>query len=283
MSPARRRRAVAMLCDCLDVSERWACRVVGQHRSTQRYSPTEVVEDMVLRARLRQISAGRPRWGYRRAHQLLVEDGFEINRKRTQRLWREEGLRVPQRTRKRRRLGESAVAAGRLRAERPRHVWALDFQHDQTADGRALRILNVVDEYTREALAMHVDRSITAGEVVTVLEHLVCTRGAPTYLRCDNGTELTARAHRLVSVLRDVDELHRSGLAVAKRVRGVLQRPRPRRASQRRGVLLLGEARVVIGDWHEDYNTRRPHSALGMRTPAAFAAAIDGRASDRAA
>ena len=194
MSPARRRQAVAILRDRLDVSERWACQVVGQHRSTQRYEHTTPQEDAVLRARLRQISSDRPRWGYRRAHQLLIEDGWQINRKRIQRLWREEGLRVPQRVRKRRRVGESAVAAGRLRAERPGQVWALDFQHDQTADGRALRILNIVDEYTREALAMHVDRSITADDVVTVLERLAARRGAPAYLRCDNGTELTAHA-----------------------------------------------------------------------------------------
>ena len=100
------------------------------------------------------------------------------------------------RVRKRRRIGESAVAAKRLRAERPGHVWALDFPHDQTADGRALRILSIVDEHTREALEMHVDRSITADEVVTILERLAVRRGAPVYPRCDNGTELPALALR---------------------------------------------------------------------------------------
>jgi putative transposase len=263
-----------MLRDRLDVSERWACRVVEQHRSTQRYEPTVVEDDAQLRARLRQVSADRPRWGYRRAHQLLIEEGWQINRKRTQRLWREEGLRVPQRVRKRRRLGESAVAAGRLRAERPGQVWALDFQHDQTADGRALRILNIVDEYTREALAMHVDRSISADEVVTVLECLAAKRGAPAYLRCDNGTELTA--HALIDWCR-FTEASTSYIDPGSPWQNAFVESFNGRV---RDELLnveefscLAEARVVIADWHEDYNTRRPHSALGMRTPAAFAAA----------
>ena len=141
-----------MLCDRLGVSERWACRVVGQHRSTQRREPVRAGDDAALRAELRKFSADRPRWGYRRAHHRLREQGCEINRKRVQRIWREEGLRVPLRKRKRRRLGESTVPSERLRAERPNQVWAFDFQFDQTADGKVIKLLNVVDEFTREAL-----------------------------------------------------------------------------------------------------------------------------------
>ncbi len=128
-----------MVRDRLGVSERWACKVVGQHRSTQRREPERAVDDLALRAELRKFSKDRPRWGYRRAHHHLRELGWEVNRKRVQRLWREEGLRVPQRKRKRRRLGESTVPAKRLRAERPDQVWAFDFQFDQTADGRPLK------------------------------------------------------------------------------------------------------------------------------------------------
>jgi putative transposase len=174
-----------MLCDRLGVSERWACRVVGQPRSTQRHQPTRAEDDAALRAELRRFSKDRPRWGYRRAHHRLGELGWEINRKRVQRLWREEGLRVPQRRRKRRRLGDSTVPAQRLRAERPNQVWALDFQHDQTADGRVIRLLNVVDEFTREALHMLVQRSIDADRTVEVLEALVAERGAPQHVRCE--------------------------------------------------------------------------------------------------
>ena len=183
-----------MLRDRLGVSERWACRVVGQHRSTQRHEPKRADDDAALRAELRKFSVERPRWGYRRAHHRLRELGWEVNRKRVQRLWREEGLRVPQRKRKRRRLGESTVPAERLRAERPNHVWAFDFQFDQTADGRALKLMNIVDEFTRESLVMLVARSIDTDMVVATLERLVAERGAPELLRMDNGPEMTAHA-----------------------------------------------------------------------------------------
>jgi putative transposase len=264
-----------MLRDRLGVSERWACRVVGQHRSTERYEPKRAVDDAALRARLRAISSKRPRWGYRRAHTMLVEEGWEVNRKRVQRLWREEGLRVPQKRRKRRRLGVSTVPASRLAAERANHVWALDYQHDQTADGRVIRLLNVVDEYTREALAMLVARSIDADTTVAVLERLVAERGAPAFLRCDNGTELTSHA------LRDWCRFSQTGTAYID-PGSPWQNPYVESFNGKvRDELLdveefscLAEARVVIEDWREDYNTRRPHSSLGMRSPAAFAATL---------
>ena len=264
-----------MLVDRLDVSERWACQVVGQHRSTERYEPTRAVDDAVLRAELRRISVDRPRWGYRRAHAVLREEGWEVNRKRVQRLWREEGLRVPQRTRKRRRLGESTVPASRLAAKRPDHVWALDYQHDQTADGRVIRLLNVVDEYTREALAMLVARSIDADTTVAVLERLVAERRAPEFLRMDNGTELTAHA------LRDWCRFSKTATAYIDPGSPWQNAYVESFNGRVRDELLdveefscLAEARVVIEDWREDYNQRRPHSSLGMRPPATFAATI---------
>jgi putative transposase len=267
-----------MLRDRLGLSERRACRYVGQHRSTQRHEPVRAEDDRALRAELRRFSAERPRWGYRRAHHRLREEGWEVNRKRVQRLWREEGLRVPQRRRKRRRLGDSTVPAERLRAERLNHVWAFDFQFDQTADGRALKLLNIVDEFTREALVMLVARSIDADMVVATLERLVAERGAPELLRCDNGPEMTAHA------LKDWCRFSKTGTAYID-PGSPWQNPFVESFHSRvRDELLdveefacLAEAKVVIGDWREDYNLRRPHSALGMRTPAAFAAAYDGR------
>ncbi len=184
-----------MLRDRLHVSERRACRIVGQHRSTQRHEPqTPAVDDAALREALRKIAGKKKRWGYRRAHGHLRENGWAVNRKRVQRLWREEGLRVPPRTRKRRRTGDPE--APWLRAERPNQLWALDFQYDQTSDGRMLRLLNVVDEFTREALIMQCERSITAEQTVAALEALVAVRGCPENIRCDNGPELTANALR---------------------------------------------------------------------------------------
>jgi putative transposase len=262
-----------MLCDRLGVSERRACRYAGQHRSTQRYEPRTAADDAALRERLRRISEERPRWGYRRAHARLVEEGWEVNRKRVQRLWREEGLRVPPRRRKRRRLGDSTVPAQRLKAERPNQVWALDFQFDQTADGRPLKLLNVVDEFTREALEMLTERRIDSDATVAALDRLVAERGAPEHIRMDNGPELTAHA------LRDWCRFSGTGTAFIE-PGSPWQNPYVESFNARvRDELLdteelscLAEAKVVIADWRHDYNHRRPHSSLGMKAPAAFAA-----------
>jgi putative transposase len=262
-----------MLQDRFGVSERRACRYAGQHRSTQRHAPLVAGDDGGLRAVLRQISRDRPRWGYRRAHQLLLDDGWALNRKRTQRLWREEGLRVPQRARKRQRLGDSTVPAERLRAEHPDHVWALDFQFDQTADGRMLKLLHVVDEFTREALAIECHRRIDADNTVATLDKLVAERGsAPAFIRCDNGPELTA------NVLRDWCRFARAGSAYIE-PGSPWQNPYVESFGSRvRDELLsvelfscLAEARVLIEDWRQDYNEHRPHSALAMMAPARFA------------
>ena len=223
-----------MLQDRLCLSERRACQIAGQHRSTQRHEPNTAADDAALRARLAGLSRERPRWGYRRAHARLLEEGWALNRKRVQRLWREEGLRVPVRRRKRRRLGESTVPADRLRAERPDHVWALDFQFDQTSDGRILKLLHIVDEHTREALAIRCARRIDSDQTVSVLEHLVTVRGrAPEHIRCDNGRADGERPARLVSVLEGRGELHRAGLALAESLRRVLRLAGPRRAALR--------------------------------------------------
>jgi putative transposase len=192
-----------------------------------------------------------------------------INRKRVQRVWREEGLRVPQKRRKRRRLGDSTVPAKRLRAERPDHVWAFDFQFDQTADGHILKLLHVVDEFTREALEIRCERRIDADATVKVLEALtVCRRRSPQFVRCDNGPEMTANA------LKDWCRLSGTGASYID-PGSPWQNPYVESFGSRvRDELLaveqfscLAEAKVLIEDWREDYNDRRPHSALGMKSP----------------
>jgi putative transposase len=186
-----------MLQERLGLSQRRACRIVGQHRSTQRHTPAEPDPDRELRAKLRLFAKQHPRWGYRRAHAVLVREGWAVNRKKIQRLWREEGLRVPHRRRKRQRLGDSTTPADRLRAEHPDHVWALDYQFDVTATGRVIKILHVVDEFTRESLADVVDHSIDADATVAALDKIAAARGRPpVFVRCDNGPELTAHALR---------------------------------------------------------------------------------------
>jgi putative transposase len=262
-----------MLQTRFELSERRACRIAGQHRSTQRRLPTRGGDDE-LRTSLRTFSRGHPRWGYRRAWATLREEGWTVNRKRIQRLWREEGLRIPRRRRKRQRLGTSTRPAARLRAEHPNHVWALDFQFDQTADGRVLKLLNVVDEHTREALAMVVARSITADATVATLDQIVADRGtAPAYIRCDNGPELTANA------LRDWCRFSGTGSSYIEPgapwenpfVESFNGRLRDEFLAVEQLDTLL-EAQVLIADWRIEYNTRRPHSSLGWLAPAIYAA-----------
>ncbi|WP_114797477.1 IS3 family transposase [Gaiella occulta] len=274
MSPSRRREAVSMLIERLGVSERRACQISGQHRSTQRHQPLRGRDrDDALRARLRRLSAEHPRWGYRLAWGAVREEGWAVNRKKIQRLWREEGLRVPQRKRKRQRVGEATVPGKRLRAERPNHVWALDYQFDTTVDGRTVKLLHVVDEHTREALAIEVARSIDADHTVRVLDRIVATGRRPELLRSDNGPELTANA------LRDWCRLGGSGQAFIEPgspwenpfVESFGSRVRDEVLSVE-AFGSLAEAAVVLEDWRKIYNTQRPHGSLGWKTPAAYAA-----------
>jgi putative transposase len=256
------------------VSQRRACRVAGQHRATQRRPPVCPGEEARLRARLRRIAREHPRWGWRLAWRVLRREPAGpwsgVNHKRIQRLWREEGLRRPVRTRKRRRV---AGVTERLRAERPNQVWAIDFQFDQTADGRRLKLANIVDEHTREALTMRVGRTCTADDLVEALAGLAAARGAPEHLRMDNGPELLAWA------LRDWCRL--SGTRTSYIEPGSpWENPYVESFNGRvRDELLnleeftsLTVAQVVVEAWRIEYNTYRPHSALGGLTPTEYAA-----------
>jgi putative transposase len=181
---------------------------------------------------------------------------------------------VPRRTRKKRRLGDSTTPKERLRAERPNHVWAFDFQFDQTADGKAIKLLNVVDEFTREALIMHAARSITADQTVAVLEQLVAARGVPTHIRCDNGPEMTA--HALIDWCTQQGTLSSYIDPGAQWQNPFVESFHSRVRDELLNLELFScllEAQVVIEDWRVDYNTQRPHSALGRKAPAVFAAA----------
>ncbi|NQV07209.1 IS3 family transposase [bacterium] len=260
MSPSRRRRAVHMLQDRLGLSQRRACRIVGQHRSTQRHTRLEVDPDWGLRVWLRRFSKTHPRWGYRRAHAVALREGYGVNRKKIQRLWREEGLRVPQKRRKRQRLGHSTTPADRLTAKHPDHVWALDYQFDVTASGRTIKILHVVDEHTRESLADLVAYSIDADATVGVLDKIVGWRATcPRFIRCDNGPELTANALR--------DWCRFTGTTTSYIDPGSpWQNPwvESYRGRMRNELLAIEsfdtllEAQVLVADWREEYNDYRP-------------------------
>ncbi len=196
-------------------------------------------------------------------------EGFDHNRKRTQRIWREEGLRVPKRARKRRRLGVStAEGSARLRAERPNHVWALDFQHDATTDGRELKFLNVVDEFTREALTICIERTIDADQTVETLKRLLAERGAPENLRADNGPELTARviAEWCSSSLTETAYIDPGSPWQNAWVESFNARLRDELLDVEE-FSTLAEAQVLAADYRDDYNANHHHSALGMMSP----------------
>ena len=178
------------------VSERRACAVVGQARATERYIPRASADEAALTARIVALATRFGRYGYRRVTALLRREGWQLNHKRVGRLWRQEGLRVPQKQPKRGRLYLADGSIVRLRAVHPNHVWAYDFVFNRTADGRQLRMLTVVDEYTRECLAIEVARRLRSQDVLAVLADLCVRRGPPTYIRSDNGPEFAARAVR---------------------------------------------------------------------------------------
>jgi putative transposase len=276
VSPARRRDAARYLQRRHRVSERRACRLVEQHRSTQRYRALPAEFELRLVARMNELAAAHPRWGYRTVWQLLRSEGWQINRKRVERLWRLEGHRVPPRRSQgsgKRAQGSAEKAIWRLPATRPNHVWSYDFMSARSSDGGAIRILNVVDEYTRVALGSRVARSIGARDVVSELERLFAAHGKPELLRSDNGREFIADSLG--------EWLASQGVKTAFIEKGSPQQNAfvERFNGTMRDEVLNGEefdsvleARVVIADWLVTYNTLRPHRGLGMLTPAAFAA-----------
>jgi len=288
VSLGRRREAVAHLERTRGVSERRACRVVDQPRSTQRYRATIKDDEPRVVARMRALVREHPRFGYRRIHALLRREGFRINRKRVWRLWKREGFKVPRRVRKPRGPGVSAHAVHRRPAQGPRDVWCWDFIPDRDARGGPLKWLLIGDEYTRELLAMEGDRHLTSEGVCDVFASATVRYGVPAHLRSDNGAEFIARGLRRF--------LERAGVGTRYVAPGRLPAPRTTRqagpwengyaesfGSRVRDEFLarevfadVREAKALTARWREEYNSRRPHSSLGYRTPAEFAAAVMG-------
>lgn len=256
------------------VSERFACRVAGQPRSTQRLLPPVPSDDeLALRAWLREFSTRRPRWGWRRAASEARKEGWRVNDKRVHRLWRDEGLRVPYKKRKKPLRG-IGVVTGAFCPIRPNVVWAADFQFDQTRDGRTIKILNVLDEFTRESLSSETDRSIDADDVVRVLDEIAGERGFPAYLRFDNGPEFVAyavadwcRFNGAGTIFIDPGSPWQNAWVESYNGR--------MRDEHLNGQLFdtLFEAQVLNEAWRVDYNENRPHSAHSWRSPAEFARA----------
>jgi transposase InsO family protein len=213
-----------------------------------------------------------PRYGYRRIWAWLRRDGWRVNRKRIYRLWRQQGLKVPRRKRKKRRLGHKENGCVRRQALARNHVWAWDFIHDRTSDGRPLKWLSVVDEYTRECVALEVRRSMSAKRVTEILALVIRGRGAPVHIRSDNGPEFIAQEIRKWLAVAKVGPLYiepgspwENGYAESfhSKLRDELL--------DREDFSSLLEARVLSAAWRQEYDQQRPHSSLGYQTPAEFA------------
>jgi putative transposase len=278
VSPERRRRTVREVRCRLgpeQVSERRACRVLGQPRGTQRYARCRPADEEKLLSEMRRIARRRPRFGSPRMYRELRQRDWPVNHKRVERLWRDEGMQVPKKQQKRRRLstGGSENSCVRHRSLRPNHVWSYDFVADRTEDGRQLKMLVVIDEFTRESLAIEVARSFRAKQVVEVLQYVFSVRGTPEFIRSDNGPEFVAREVRRWLARAGVKTLF-----IAKGSpweNGYVESFNSRLRDEmldRELFLGLEDARWVIDRWQLDYNHQRMHSALNYQTPAAFAA-----------
>lgn len=252
----------------LSVSERRACRVLGQLRCTQRYEPKQNPFQEKLRERVIEVAKEYGRYGYRQVTDLLNLEGWDVGRDRVYSIWREEGLQVPQKQPKRARLWLADGSCIRLRPEYPNHVWSYDFVADRTHDGRPFKIFNVIDEFSRECLASVVMRRIRSQDVILILADLMLRHGVPTHVRSDNGPELIAK-----KLLAWVTQLDVKPLFIepgspwengyCESFNGKM------RYELLNGEIFynLTEAKVIIEKWRRHYNTKRPHSSLGGRPP----------------
>jgi transposase InsO family protein len=259
----------------LGVSQRQACVVLAQHRSTQRYELRQPQKDRELTAAIRQQAQQRPhrRYGYRRITAILRQLGWWVNPKRVYRLWRLEGLRLRRKRKKKRSgLGNGANACDQRPPEYMNHIWSYDIMEDRLENGRKVRILNVIDEFTKECLATDVGFHVQGHDVIEVLRYLFLVRGCPAYVRSDNGSEFTAEAVKEFLALSGVDTLYIEPGSPWEN--GYMESFN----SRMRDELLAGElflhvdeVRYIVERWRMDYNHYRPHSSLGYMTPAAFA------------
>ena len=260
------------LSEAYPVSERRACQVTGQHRSTQRYQAKERLADEALLTRMAELVKERPRAGCRTITALLRDEGWRVNYKRVHRLWKQEGYKVPRKRRKKRAVGDASNACDKRSATHRNDVWTWDFIHDHTLNGKALKFLIIVDEYTRENLVLDVKRSIKGGDVLDTLSRLFGERGAPCHIRSDNGSEFIAGQVQDWVESLGVETLYiepgapwQNGYAEAfnSRLRDEFLEMNYFHSVQ--------EAHMLANRWRDDYNNKRPHSSLKYMTPVEFA------------
>jgi putative transposase len=248
--------------------------VVDQPRSSQRFEAMPRTDEAPLVKRMLPLVRSRPRYGYRRIGWLPREEGWRAGLSRVFRLWQREGLKVPVKNRKRRRIGTSENGCHRRRAEGPNEVWCWDFVYDRTTSGSQLKWLSVVDEYTRECLALKVDRGITSEDVIDTLSELFAMRGVPRHIRSDNGPEFIALALRRWLGQVGIDAMYIEPGSPWEN--GYAESFHGRLRDEFLAMEIFDgvrDARALTASWKDQYNTQRPHSSLGYQTPARFAAA----------
>ena len=280
MTPDQQRAAADYLGERYGVSQRRACRVMGRSRSNLRYRRKHRADDPALTREIKRVARRHPRYGYRRVHAMLVRRGWTVNLKRVRRLWNELGLRRPVRLRKSRKLGPKPGVSANSCVQQPARfkndVWTCDFIHDRTADGRPLKWLTLVDEYTRECLVLHAAASMTGADVRRIVARVIGRRGAPTRIRSDNGSEFICAA--LVDWLPGVGAKPIPVAAGSPWENGYIESFHSRLRDEfleREEFESVADARAK-GTWYRrEYNTIRPHSSLGYATPREFSAACD--------
>jgi putative transposase len=261
---------VSQISQKLAVSERRACKVLEQARATQRRNLSPPSDEKQLTDDIIALATKYGRYGYRRITALLNnEHGWRVNHKRVERIWRKEGLKVPKKQPKRSRLWLNDGSCIRLRPEYKDHVWSYDFMIDRTANGRAFKILNIIDEYTRECLAMLVARKIKNQDVVDGLFNLFIFRGIPEHIRSDNGPEFTARTVRKWLAQLGVKTLFIEPGSPWEN--GYIESFNGKLRDEllnREIFTTLEEAKILMEQWRREYNKIRPHSSLGYQPPA---------------
>lgn len=253
----------------MKVSERRACRVIGQPVSTQRHVFKIKDDEAALTARIIELATKYGRYGYRRITALLRNEGWQVNHKRVERIWRREGLKVPQKQPKRKRLWLDENSCVRLRPQYRNHVWSYDFVMTRTHDGRAVKMLTLIDEYTRECLAIKVGRKLTSGDVIEQLADLFIARGLPENIRSDNGPEFAAKAVRVWLERLEVQTLFIAPGSPWEN--GYIESFNGKLRDELLNgeiFMTLFEAQVIIEQWRRQYNEVRPHSSLGYKAPA---------------
>lgn len=265
------------------VSERRACKVLGQPRSSQRFKGKPREDEGPLVKRMLELARSLPRFGYRRIGRLLRREGWRAGQSRVFRLWQREGLKVPVKKRKKRRLGTSENGCHRRRAAGPNDVWCWDFVFDRTASGSPLKWLSIVDEYTRECLALRVNRGVTSEDVIDTLAELFAIRGVPNHIRSDNGPEFIADAQRHWLDHVGVETLYIEPGSPWEN--GYAESFHSRFRDEFLAMEIfdsIRDAQALTATWRDDYNTQRPHSSLDYLTPVEFAAACAASTSAKA-